>query len=139
MARKPKRALALGGGGPAVGISIGFLLALEEWNQRQEGRPDHQIEFPVWVTGCVGGWLACLYHLCEKPQATNVQAAMRKFFRETDMYENFPCPKTFTPNIPAQIAAGLETLTDPARYKDLIVPQQITQAYRDILDFYLTH
>ncbi len=46
--RKPRRALALGGGGPAVGISLGFLLALQEWNDRMaaEDRPDPGVLSP---------------------------------------------------------------------------------------------
>jgi predicted acylesterase/phospholipase RssA len=138
--RKPRRALALGGGGPAVGISIGFLLALEEWNAHKlaQGQPQRCIDFPVWVAGCVGGWLACLYHLCGKPQAQNVEIEMRAFFREDDMYEHFPAPKTFTPDIPGQIAEGLKFLLDPQRYKNLVVPEQILQGYHDIRDFYLT-
>jgi predicted acylesterase/phospholipase RssA len=138
--RRPRRALALGGGGPAVGISLGFLLALEQWNQQQDddGQPERKIEFPVWATGCVGGWLACLYHLCAKPgQASQVEKQIRVFFREPDMYKHFPCPTTFTPDIPAQIAAGLKYLIDPGSYRDLVVPKAILQAYRDILDYHL--
>jgi len=138
--REPKRALAFGGGGPAVGISLGFLLALEEWNSRarDRGRDGCVIEFPVWVAGCVGGWLTCLYHLCDEPRAQKVEEMIRGFFRETVMYENFPCPKTFTPDVPAQILEGFKFLIDPRRYPNLVVPDQIARGWRDMVDFYLT-
>ena len=139
-ARRPERAVALGGGGPAVGISIGFLQAVEEWNDRvrQRGEAFRAIEFPIWVAGCVGGWLACLYHLCPSPKAQKVEEAIRAFFRENDMYEHFPAPKTFTPDIPEQIEQGLKFLVDPQSYKDLVVPREIAKGYLDIVNYYLT-
>ena len=134
------RAVALGGGGAAVGISIGFLLAMGEWNDqvRQRGEEQRVIDFPIWVAGCVGGWLSCLYHLCDEPKAAKVEEKIRGFFRETDMYENFPAPKTFTPDIPDQIAAGLKFLADPRSYTNMVVPDQILRGYQDILNHYLT-
>ena len=141
--RKPSRALALGGGGPAVGISIGFLLALQDWNdaEKKKGAKGRPIEFPTWVAGCVGGWLACLYHLCDAKgktsRASQVEDMVRGFFREDNMYEMFPCPKTFTPDIPEQIAAGMKFMLNPQNYKNWIVPGEIAKAYQQILDNYL--
>ena len=36
-----------------------------QWNEEMEskGTPARRIEFPVWAAGCVGWWLACLYHI----------------------------------------------------------------------------
>ncbi len=139
-ARKPRRCLALGGGGPAVGISIGFLQALEDWNEKVQdsGEMHRVIEFPVWVAGCVGGWLACLYHLGDgkgKGKARQVEDVMRGFFREDDMYEMFPAPKTFTPDMPEMIAEGLKFFINPDNYRQLVVPKQIVKAYAEIADF----
>lgn len=139
-ARAPKRAVALGGGGPAVGISIGFLQAVETWNDEMAkiGQDHRTIDFPVWVAGCVGGWLSCLYHLAPKPRAVEVEKMIRGFFRETDMYDMFPVPKTFTPDIPEMMASSLKFFVDPTTYHNLIVPEQITKAYNDIMKYYLT-
>jgi hypothetical protein len=140
--RAPKRALAFGGGGPAVGISIGFLLALEKWNQlqAQSSRTEHLvIDFPVWAAGCVGGWLSCLYHLEDSDhKAQAVRKKMSSFFREPEMYSMFPSPKTFTPDIPEILAAGLKFFVNQSNYKNLVVPDQIQKAYFEILNYYLT-
>lgn len=140
--RKPHRAVAFGGGGPAVGISVGFLKALQDFNDQKEqaGQPQRRIDFDVWVAGCVGGWLTCLYHLAGK-DATRVEAQMKAFFRDDRMYEHFPAPMTFTPDIPEQIVAGLNFLVDP-RYRDPAMPihlaQSIAQCYQEMVQLFLT-
>lgn len=140
--RPPHRALALGGGGPAVGISIGFLKALEQWNEEMDRKSaDHhrKIEFPVWVAGCVGAWLSCLYHLGKgEHKASEVEKEMRQFFRPEQEYDLFPCPTTFTPDLPEMIVSALKFVIDPASYKNLIVPSSILRAYHDLQKFYLT-
>jgi predicted acylesterase/phospholipase RssA len=142
--REPRRAVAFGGGGPAVGISIGFLLALEEWNtiSREEGRDHHVIDFPVWVAGCVGAWLTCLYHICDEskgPQSKAQRTAdqIRSFFRDDQEYAHFPAPTTFTPDIPELIKSATAYLVDPRNYSGLIVPGQMLRAYQDLVDYYL--
>ena len=50
---RKKRALTLAGGGPAVGIGLGVLQALQRFPE---------IKFNVWSLSCVGAWLGCLYH-----------------------------------------------------------------------------
>ena len=57
-----KRALTLAGGGPAVGIGLGVLQALEEFSQ---------IKFDVWSLSCVGAWLGCLYHASPDRKSTS--------------------------------------------------------------------
>lgn len=139
--RVPHRALALGGGGPAVGISIGFLRALDVWNQQMDDKPANhhrKIDFPVWVAGCVGAWLSCLYHLGQgHNKGHQVGEVMRKFFRPEAEYDLFPCPTTFTPDLPELLASSLKFMLDPASYKNLVVPQSIIRAHHDLFDFYL--
>ena len=48
-----KRAIALGGGGPAAGLHIGVLEALQS-------RPE--IEFNVWSLSCIGAWVGIVYN-----------------------------------------------------------------------------
>ena len=55
--RSKKRALTFAGGGPAVGIGLGVLQALQEYPE---------ITFDVWSLSCVGAWLGCLYHVSPK-------------------------------------------------------------------------
>jgi len=135
----PRRAVAFGGGGPAVGISVGFLRALDEWNAAMDEnkQPHRRIDFPVWMAGCVGGWLTCLYHLCRQPKAGNVEKQIRTFFRNDLMYDKYPSPTTFTPDIPGLIEAGFKYLIDPQSYRNLVVPSEIARGYYNILDTYL--
>ena len=47
-----KRAIALGGGGPAAGLHIGVLEALA----------NADIEFEVWALSCIGAWVGIVYN-----------------------------------------------------------------------------
>jgi predicted acylesterase/phospholipase RssA len=47
-----KRAITLGGGGPAAGLHIGVLDALAEKG----------IEFDVWSLSCIGAWVGIVYN-----------------------------------------------------------------------------
>ena len=46
-----KRAITLGGGGPAAGLLIGALKAFEEFD----------IDFKVWSLACIGVWVGSQY------------------------------------------------------------------------------
>jgi predicted acylesterase/phospholipase RssA len=50
--KKKKRAIALAGGGPAAGLHIGALAALEE----------ARIEFDVFALSCIGAWVGIVYN-----------------------------------------------------------------------------
>jgi predicted acylesterase/phospholipase RssA len=127
---RKKRALTLAGGGPAVGIGVGVLRALEDF-------PD--ITFDVWSLSCVGAWLGCLYHV--SPDRTKkldyVQNLLQGFFREDKVYDKFPCPTVFLPDLPEMISASMRFMIDPHSYENLVVPSEILKGYQDILDFYL--
>jgi predicted acylesterase/phospholipase RssA len=130
MLPKKKRALTLAGGGPAVGISVGFLKALEEF-------PD--VTFDVWSLSCVGAWLGCIYHVSpdRARKLAYVESVMRNFFRPDDVYDKFPCPTVFLPDFPEWLGASLKFMVDPNSYQNLVVPDEINAAYRRLLDFYL--
>jgi hypothetical protein len=90
-----KRALTLAGGDPAVGIGLGVLQALQKFRE---------IEFDVWSLSCVGAWLGCLYHVSpkrdDKEKLKYVESLMEGFFRADEVYDKFPCPTVFLPDIP---------------------------------------
>jgi predicted acylesterase/phospholipase RssA len=125
-----QRALTLAGGGPAVGIGLGVLQALEEFPE---------ITFDVWSLSCVGAWLGCLYHA--SPDRTKklayVKGLMEGFFRQDEVYDKFPCPTVFLPDVPEMISAYLRFMIDPQSYTNLVVPNAIMKGYQDILDYYL--
>jgi Patatin-like phospholipase len=127
---RKKRALTLAGGGPAVGIGVGALRALADFPE---------ITFDVWSLSCVGAWLGCLYHV--SPDRTKkldyVENLLRGFFREDKVYDKFPCPTVFLPDLPEMISASMRFMIDPQSYTNLVVPSEIVKGYQDILDFYL--
>lgn len=129
-----KRALTIAGGGPVVGIGLGVLEALTE---------HPELEFQVWSLSCVGAWLGCLYHASPKPfrgaydKLQYVTKLMQGFFREDAVYDKFPCPTVFLPDIPEIISAYLRFMIDPRSYQNLVVPSEILKGYQDLLDFYL--
>src|SRR5580704_11198795 len=128
--RTKKRALTLAGGGPAVGIGLGVLAALEQFPE---------LKFDVWSLSCVGAWLGCLYQV--SPDRTKkleyVSNLLEGFFREDKVYDKFPCPTVFLPDIPETIAAYTRCMVDPNSYSNLVLPSAIKQGYQDILDYYL--
>ena len=127
-----RRALTLAGGGPAVGIGLGVLQALQKFPE---------IKFDVWSLSCVGAWLGCLYHVSPKRTQEEklkfVTSLMEGFFREDRVYDKFPCPTVFVPDIPEIISAYLCFMIDPTSYANLIVPSEIQKAYQDLLNYYL--
>ena len=126
-----KRALTIAGGGPAAGIGLGVLKALGEFPE---------ISFDVWSLSCVGAWLGCLYHV--SPDRTNkleyATKLMEGFFRADDVYDKFPCPTVFLPDIPEMISAYFRFMIDPDSYANLIVPGEIIKGYRQLCDYYLS-
>ena len=50
-----KRAITLGGGGPAAGLHIGVLEALAD-NARV------WTKFDVWALSCIGAWVGIVYN-----------------------------------------------------------------------------
>lgn len=129
---RKKRALTLAGGGPAVGIGLGVLQALQRFPE---------IKFDVWSLSCVGAWLGCLYHVSPKRDDTDklkyVENLMEGFFRADEVYDKFPCPTVFLPDIPEMISAYLRFMIDPRSYSNLVVPTEIRKGYQDLLNYYL--
>ena len=122
-----KRAIALAGGGPAVGLSIGALKRLEE-------EPD--ISFDVASTACIGAWLATVYYQSPKGEGL---AAVDRFFRQVfqpnDVYSRFPIATVFAPNIPKLMENAAAFILDPKSYNNLVVPHKIIDAAEDLLRF----
>ena len=122
-----KRAIALAGGGPAVGLSIGALKRLDE-------EPD--ITFDVVSTACIGAWLAVTYH--QAPKGKGLETAegfFRQVFQPEDVYSRFPIASVFAPNLPKMMQNTVEFILDPRNYRNLVVPHKIQEATEDLLRF----
>src|SRR5271157_4532051 len=79
---QPKRAIALGGGGPVAGLHIGVLKYLE----------DHGIKFDVWALSCIGAWVGIVHNLWERGDRADQTFEFFKnnVFRSDESYEGFP-------------------------------------------------
>ncbi|GAB3666533.1 patatin-like phospholipase family protein [Ramlibacter alkalitolerans] len=85
-----KRAIALAGGGPAAGLHIGALAALEEAG----------IDFKVFCLSCVGAWVGIVYNTrTPGGRAGKTLEYFQKYcFRDDRSYEWFPVNRGFAPD-----------------------------------------
>lgn len=122
-----KKALALSGGGPAVGIEIGALKAFEEKG----------IDFDIFSCACVGSWVGCLYNSLP-PGPDRIKKVedffFDKIFIPDDIYESFPiCYRVFRVDYFGDMKKYAEKLLDPATYQHLFLPDRIGQYFRQML------
>jgi predicted acylesterase/phospholipase RssA len=111
-----RRAIALGGGGPAVGLGLGALKRLQEAG----------LTFDVWSLSCIGAWLGCIYHAA--PKGTGVESAetfFRAVGRPDEVYSNFPIPTPFAPDFIGSCFKAAEYLSNPSSYQDLFLPNHL--------------
>lgn len=115
--KKIKRAMALSGGGPPVGLQVGALKALQE----------NGIEFDVFTTDCIGSWTACIYN--SQPKAKRF-AKMKEFYNACfvpdDIFEGFSVPiNVFATDYFQDLMIYWEKLFDYRTYQGLLLPQRI--------------
>lgn len=117
---RPKRAITLGGGGPAAGLHIGALQAFE----------DAGIDFDVWSLSCIGVWVAGQYLSYPKAErlARTKQHFMDYIFVPDEVYDKWPISKGFTPNLQSWMQASMEFVADPKSYENLVSPAAINTA-----------
>lgn len=105
-----RRAITLGGGGPAAGLHIGVLDALAEQN----------ITFDVWSLSCIGAWVGVVYNQCD--QGREVEQTYEFFrngvFRDDEGYKRFPINTVFGPDWRSNIDAFNKFVSDPENYRD---------------------
>lgn len=115
--KKIKRAIALSGGGPPVGLQVGALKALDE----------HDIEFDVFTTDCIGSWTACIYNSHHKVKRYE---KMKKFydacFVPDDIFDGFSVPTNiFIVDYFKDFMVYWEKLFDYDTYQGLLLPERI--------------
>lgn len=122
-----KRAIALAGGGPAVGLSIGAL-------KRIYKEPD--IRFDVWTLSCIGAWLGIVWNQAERGREVDTSVEFfRGIFRPDDMYDKFPIAAAFAPDFAACIQNSMSFIMDPRSYENLVIPDAILAATEELLRF----
>lgn len=113
---KPKRAITLGGGGPAAGLHIGVLEALA----------DDDIRFEVWALSCIGAWVGIVYNQFDDDVKNNDRAELtyqffkNGVFRDDESYKGFPINTVFGPDWRSNIRALNDFVTDRDNYKDFL-------------------
>jgi predicted acylesterase/phospholipase RssA len=106
-----KRAITLGGGGPAAGLHIGVLEALAAKN----------IKFDVWALSCIGAWVGIVYNQWgdnEDKVEKTYQFFRNGVFRDDESYKRFPINTVFGPDWRSNIKALNNFVTDTDNYKD---------------------
>jgi len=105
-----RRAITLGGGGPAAGLHIGVLEALAK----------HDINFDVWSLSCIGAWVGIVYN--QSDPGKEVDETYRFFkdrvFRDDEGYKRFPINTVFGPDWRNNIDAFNKFVSDPENYRD---------------------
>ena len=108
-----KRAITLGGGGPAAGLHIGVLEALAAAD----------IKFDVWALSCIGAWVGIVYNQWDDNE-DKVEKTYQFFkngvFRDDESYKRFPINTVFGPDWRSNIQALNKFVTDRDNYKDFL-------------------
>lgn len=120
-----KRAITLGGGGPAAGLHIGVLEALAA----------RDIEFKVWSLSCIGAWVGIVYNQwgdTENKAEKTYQFFKNGVFRDDEGYERFPINTVFGPDWRSNIQALNNFVTDRNNYKDFMWdPYRMMDVFQD--------
>jgi predicted acylesterase/phospholipase RssA len=123
-----KRAITLGGGGPAAGLHIGAL----------ERLANAGITFDVWALSCIGAWVGLVNNQFDgtpSEQAEKTHASFRDgVFRNDMSYSRFPINTVFGPDLGANTDAIMKFLTNPASYQNLWLPGEFVEAWKDTVD-----
>ena len=116
-----KRAITLGGGGPAAGLHIGVLGALADDGKKFNNESD------VWALSCIGAWVGIVYNQFDeeaiKKKGKNRAELTYEFFRDgvfrdDEGYKRFPINTVFGPDWNANIKAFQDFVTNPKNYSD---------------------
>jgi predicted acylesterase/phospholipase RssA len=120
-----KRAITLGGGGPAAGLHIGVLEALANAG----------IIFDVWALSCIGAWVGIVYNQWDDEE-DKVEKTYQFFkngvFRDDESYERFPINTVFGPDWRSTRKALSKFVRDSDNYKDFVWdPYKMMDAFQD--------
>jgi hypothetical protein len=111
-----KRAITLGGGGPAAGLHIGVL----------EGLKNNKIEFDVWALSCIGAWVGIVYNQFDDDQVERTYNFFRDgVFRDDASYSGFPVNMAFGPDVGAHSRAVIKFLSNPLNYANPLPPTSL--------------
>ncbi len=115
--KKIKRAIALSGGGPPVGLQVGALKALDE----------SDIKFDVFTTDCIGSWTACIYNSHGKAKRfEKMKEFSNNCFVPDEVFDGFSVPvNIFVTDYFNDMMIYWQKLLDYRTYQGLFLPQHI--------------
>lgn len=129
-----KRAITLGGGGPAAGLHIGVLEALHAadiWSKDKK-------TFDVWALSCIGAWVGIVYNQwgdTEDKAEKTYQFFKNGVFRDDESYKRFPINTVFGPDWRSNIKALNNFVTNADNYKDFLWdPYRIMDVFQDSME-----
>ncbi|HMF20777.1 MAG TPA: patatin-like phospholipase family protein [Pseudolabrys sp.] len=126
-----KRAITLAGGGPAAGLHIGVLEALDNAG----------IKFDVWALSCIGAWVGLVYNQCDpgKEVKQTYDFFRDGVFRDDQSYSRFPINSVFGSDSFANTRAMVEFFSSPESYENLWLPEKIAESAKETLAFMSDH
>src|SRR6202022_1975518 len=120
-----KRAITLGGGGPAAGLHIGVLEALHAADITPK------ITFDVWALSCIGAWVGIIYNVAEGPNKADETYKFFKqhVFRDNESYECFPINSVFGTDWFSNTEIFMKFISDIKNYKAVLLPHKLIGAF----------
>ncbi len=121
-----KRAITLGGGGPAAGLHIGVLEALQS-------RPD--ITFDVWSLSCIGAWVGIVHNQFEGPDKAGQTHRFFKdhVFRDDESYQRFPINSVFGTDWFGNAEVLRNFVFDIRNLEGVWLPHKMMDAFRETM------
>jgi len=126
--RPPRRAICLAGGGPAAGLHIGALRALEQNGITFNNEGD------VWALSCIGAWVGIIYN--QAPEGKEIETTIsffRDVFRDDKSFKSFPMNTIFSTDWAGNAEAMLDFMLRPTNYRNAFLPREIMRAFRHTL------
>jgi predicted acylesterase/phospholipase RssA len=122
--RRPlKRAICLGGGGPAAGLHIGALEGLEANGIKFKERD-------IWALSCIGAWVGVIYNQAKADrELEETYNFFRGVFRENKSFKSFPTNTIFAPDWGGNAEAIWDFLLEPSNYKNAFLPREIMKSF----------
>jgi predicted acylesterase/phospholipase RssA len=130
-AKTPKRAITLGGGGPAAGLHIGVLEALAA----------EDITFDVWALSCIGAWVGIVYNQFDDDNVEQTYEFFRdRVFRDDESYERFPINTVFGADWRNNLKALNKFVTNADNYQDFAWdPYRMMESFQESMSVLLDH
>ena len=133
MAEPVKRAITLGGGGPAAGLHIGVLEALQA-----------HMTFDVWALSCIGAWVGIVYNQFDDKVKDRAEQTYQFFrngvFRDDEGYEHFPINTVFGPDWRSNTKALNKFITNPDNYEDFAWdPYRMMDSFQESMSLLFDH